>query len=130
MQYMLLIYHAEGAGPAPGTPEFDEMMNGYRTFTQDIKSKGVMVAGDPLEEVVAVALGHVGADADGIVAGDVDDVIDRRHHVVGVARHHRTIADIEPVMDLRARAILRAIKHLTLMIDDAACPIAANNTAA
>ena len=51
MQYMLLIYNAEGAGPAPGTPEFDELMNGYGTFTQDIKSQGVMVAGDPLEGV-------------------------------------------------------------------------------
>ena len=51
MQYMLLIYNTEGAGPAPGSPEFDEMMNGYRTFTQDIKSKGVMVAGDPLQGI-------------------------------------------------------------------------------
>ncbi len=51
MQFMLLIYNAEGAAPAPGTPEFDELMNGYGAFTQDIKSKGVMVAGDPLEGV-------------------------------------------------------------------------------
>ncbi len=27
------------------------MMNGYRAFTEDIKSKGVMVAGDPLEGI-------------------------------------------------------------------------------
>ena len=51
MQYMFLIYNAEGAGPAPGTPEFDEMMKGYGAFTEDIKSKGVMVAGDPLEGI-------------------------------------------------------------------------------
>ncbi len=51
MQFMLLIYSTEGAGPAPGTPQFDEFMSGYGTFTQDIKSKGVMVAGDPLEGV-------------------------------------------------------------------------------
>ncbi len=51
MQYMFLIYYTEGAGPAPGTPEFDQMMKGYGAFTEDIKSKGVMVAGDPLEGI-------------------------------------------------------------------------------
>ena len=51
MQYMFLIYSTEGAGPAPGSPEFDEMMKGYGAFTEDIKSKGIMVAGDPLEGI-------------------------------------------------------------------------------
>ena len=51
MQYMLLIYNTEGAGPAPGTPEFDTLMAGYGEFTADIKSKGVMIAGDPLQGI-------------------------------------------------------------------------------
>lgn len=51
MQYMLLIYAAEGSGPAMGTPEMQEMMGKYGAFTEDIKAKGVMVAGDPLEGV-------------------------------------------------------------------------------
>ena len=69
MQYMLLIYHAEGAGPAPGTPEFDEMMNGYRAFTQDIKSKGVMVAGDPLEGIENATTVRVRGDKTEVVDG-------------------------------------------------------------
>ena len=39
----------------PGRPQerqsSDELMNGYRDFTQDIKSKGVMIAGDPLQGI-------------------------------------------------------------------------------
>ena len=51
MQYMLLIYSAEGTGPAPGTPEFDAFMKGYGDFTSDARDKGVMVAGDPLQSI-------------------------------------------------------------------------------
>lgn len=51
MQYMLLIYSAESAGPAPETPEFGEMMQGYRTFTQEIQEKDIMKGGDPLQPV-------------------------------------------------------------------------------
>ncbi|MDM3869899.1 YciI family protein [Porticoccus sp. W117] len=51
MQYMLLIYSAESAEPAPGTPEFEAMMGGYYAFTEKVKSDGVMVAGDALEKV-------------------------------------------------------------------------------
>ncbi len=51
MQYMLLIYAAEGAGPQPGTPEFDVYMKGYYDFTQETKDNGVFVAGEALEDV-------------------------------------------------------------------------------
>ena len=51
MQYMLLIYSAENAGPAPQTPEFGEMMQGYGAFTQEIREKGIMKGGDPLQPV-------------------------------------------------------------------------------
>ncbi len=51
MQYMLLIYSAESAEPTPGTPEMETHMGGYMAFTQDIKEKGLMVAGDPLQPV-------------------------------------------------------------------------------
>ncbi len=48
MQYMALIYAAPGAGPQPGTPEFDAFMKGYYDATETFKADGVMVAGDAL----------------------------------------------------------------------------------
>ncbi len=51
MQYMLLIYAADTAGPKPDTPAFGEMMQGYGAFTQEVREKGIMVAGDPLQGV-------------------------------------------------------------------------------
>ena len=51
MQYMCLIYSSDSAGPAPETPEFGEMMEGYGAFTQEVRENGVMTAGDPLQPV-------------------------------------------------------------------------------
>jgi len=51
MQYLLMIYSAEDAGPQPGTPEFGAYMQGYYSVTQEMKDRGIFVAGEPLEEV-------------------------------------------------------------------------------
>jgi len=51
MQYMLLIYSAEGAGPQPGTPEFGPFMQGYMDFTEKVKTDGKFVAGDALQAI-------------------------------------------------------------------------------
>lgn len=51
MQYMFLIYSAEGSGPTPGTPEHQEMMNGYMSFTSGVRDAGIFEAGAPLEGV-------------------------------------------------------------------------------
>ncbi len=51
MQYMLLIYSTESDEPVPGTPEFGEMLERYQSFTNNLKEKGAMVAGDALEPV-------------------------------------------------------------------------------
>ncbi len=51
MQFMCLIYSAEGTGPQPGTPEFGPFMQGYQDFTQKVKEDGKMVAGDALQDV-------------------------------------------------------------------------------
>ncbi len=51
MQYMCLIYSADGSGPQPGTPEFGAYIHSYFEFTEDAKSKGVFVAGDALQPV-------------------------------------------------------------------------------
>ena len=51
MQYMLLIYTDPAKGPAPGSEEMNELMGAYMSFTQDVKDKKLMIAGDPLEPV-------------------------------------------------------------------------------
>ena len=50
MQYLLMIYSAEDAGPQPGSPEFGQFMNGYFSFTQEMRDRGLFVAGEPLEK--------------------------------------------------------------------------------
>lgn len=51
MQYMILIYAAENAHPAMGTPEGDAYMGGYYALSQEYTENGKMVAGAPLENV-------------------------------------------------------------------------------
>ena len=51
MQYMLLLYGAENAEPAHGTPEFDAMMQGFMNFTNEASEAGKMLSGDALEPV-------------------------------------------------------------------------------
>lgn len=51
MQYLLLIYNAEGKGPQPGDSEFAGFMNEYLEFTTEVRQNGVFEAGQPLESV-------------------------------------------------------------------------------
>lgn len=51
MQYMCLIYTAEGKGPAPNTPEFGPFMQGYQDFTAKVKADGKLIAGDALQPI-------------------------------------------------------------------------------
>lgn len=49
MQYMCLIYSAEGTGPQPGTEAFGAFMQGYNTFTTEMRENGKMVHADALQ---------------------------------------------------------------------------------
>lgn len=51
MQFMCLIYSADGSGPQPGTPKFGPFMQAYSDFTDKVKSDGKLVAGDALQPV-------------------------------------------------------------------------------
>ena len=51
MQYMLLIYRAESLEPLPGSPEFDQLMQGYTAFSEEVKAANVFVAGDALDKI-------------------------------------------------------------------------------
>jgi hypothetical protein len=52
MKYMLLIYTAEDAGPAVGSPEAELEMKRYFEFSQEVAKKGLVVGGDPLEPAI------------------------------------------------------------------------------
>lgn len=51
MQYMFLIYSAEGSGPRQGTPEFDTMMKGYFDFTNEVRQAGILRDTAPLQDL-------------------------------------------------------------------------------
>ena len=55
MQYMFLIYSADGAGPQPGSPEFGAFMAGYGAFTNEVKEAGKMKEGAPLQGIDTAA---------------------------------------------------------------------------
>ncbi len=48
MRYMCLIYTNETADAARSEAEQGEIMQGYFAFTEEVRGKGVMEAGDPL----------------------------------------------------------------------------------
>ena len=49
MKYMALLYGEPGAGPAPGTPEFMEMLGEFRSATAAMTDAGVLVDSSPLQ---------------------------------------------------------------------------------
>ncbi len=51
MQYLLMIYAAESAEPAPGSDEFMKLIQDYGVFTEEVKNAGVFVGGEPLEPI-------------------------------------------------------------------------------
>lgn len=51
MKYMLTLYAAPGAEPAPGTPEFDAMMGDYMRLGQGIPGLATFLSGEGLQPV-------------------------------------------------------------------------------
>lgn len=49
MKYMLLLYSADGAGPAPGTPEQAAEMHEWMAYTEALQKAGALIAGEPLQ---------------------------------------------------------------------------------
>lgn len=62
MQYMLLIYSDEAKEPVPGTDEFNTYIGDYGKFTQEVKDKGVFVAGDALQPIATATTVRVRGD--------------------------------------------------------------------
>ncbi|MCL2393846.1 MAG: YciI family protein [Acidimicrobiaceae bacterium] len=54
MKYIALLYSEAGAaGPGPGTPEFNQMMDDYQSATQAMADAGVLVDSGPLQSAEA-----------------------------------------------------------------------------
>jgi hypothetical protein len=53
MKYICLLYGEEGAGPAPGTQEFQDMLGEYMTATREMTAAGVLVDSGPLQPVAS-----------------------------------------------------------------------------
>jgi hypothetical protein len=51
MQYMCLIYAAEGTGPKPGTTEFGPFMQGYNDFTSEMSDSKRLLHADALQPI-------------------------------------------------------------------------------
>ncbi|MFN3991599.1 MAG: YciI family protein [Tabrizicola flagellatus] len=51
MKYLLTLYAAPGAEPAPGTPEFDAMMGEYMTLGSGIPGIATFLSGEGLQPV-------------------------------------------------------------------------------
>jgi hypothetical protein len=51
MKYLLTLYTAPGAEPAPGTPEFDAMMGEYFTLDEKMKEVATFVSGEGLQGI-------------------------------------------------------------------------------
>jgi hypothetical protein len=51
MQYLLLIYGDPAVEPQYGTPAFDEMMAGYKAFSERLVAAGAMRGGDALQGI-------------------------------------------------------------------------------
>jgi hypothetical protein len=49
MKFIALIYGAPDSSPAPGTPEFETYMGGYRKATNRFMKDGAFIAGEALQ---------------------------------------------------------------------------------
>ncbi|MDX2382089.1 MAG: YciI family protein [Acidimicrobiia bacterium] len=49
MNYMLLLYAAEDAGPQPGSPEQAAQMQEWFAYSAALEKSGALVAGEPLQ---------------------------------------------------------------------------------
>lgn len=55
MQFMCLIYGAEGADPQPGTEAFGAYIQEYEVFTAQCVENGVFISGEALQPVATAS---------------------------------------------------------------------------
>jgi len=114
-QYMLLIYGDPSQGPQQGTPEFDEQMGKWFTYTDGLRSAGAFVSGEPLQApstatTVAVRNGDRvvtdGPFADtkewlgGFYVIDAPDLDSALEHASGMPNIHYATVEVRPIMQM------------------------------
>jgi hypothetical protein len=69
MKYMLLIYGAQDAGPAPDSPEGQAEFQEWMTYSQRLADSGAMVSGAPLQETTTATTVRVRDGEDVVTDG-------------------------------------------------------------
>ncbi|MGJ8663893.1 MAG: YciI family protein [Marinicella sp.] len=115
MQYLLMIYSAEDAGPQPGTDEFMQMIGDYQTFTDEVQDKGLMLGGEPLESITTATTVRVRAGQSQITDGpfaetkealggyyllDCKDLDEAIHYAAKIPSAAYGSIEIRPIMNL------------------------------
>ena len=114
MEYVLMIYRAESDEPKPGTPAFDEQLQGYGALSQEVAQAGILKAGEALDGIATATTVRVRdgktATTDGpfaetkealggfylLQASDLDDAIKWASQIPG-AWHGRV--EVRPIME-------------------------------
>lgn len=69
MRYALLIYEDEATRPAAGSPESAEMFQKYGSFTEDIRSAGILLGAEALHTVDTATSVRVRGNARSVTDG-------------------------------------------------------------
>ena len=71
---MLLLYGEQNAGPAPGTPEFGQMLQEYMAATEEMRGAGVLLDSSPLQPVSSAATVRVRGDGTEVSDGPFAEI--------------------------------------------------------
>jgi hypothetical protein len=130
MRYMLLIYTREDARARRSQEEMLQVMNGHLAMMQEARSKGVLEAGEPLENTSAARTvrlqngKHVTTDGpfaetkEQLAGYYILNVKDQEEAVAWAAKIPTTCGGLEGCVEVRAiRAVPTSEKELQLMMD-------------
>jgi hypothetical protein len=74
MKYMLLLYGEQDAGPAPGTPEFGQMLQEYMAATEEMRGAGVLLDSSPLQPTGSATTVRVRGDSTQVSDGPFAEI--------------------------------------------------------
>jgi len=99
MDYMILINTPEGGAPAPGTPEFDQMMRAWTAYNQQLIDGGHWIAAANLAPTsTATTVRRTGGAGDTVVDGPFQETKEQLGGFYLVRA-----ADLDEALDLARR---------------------------